>query len=133
MFPKQAANSLVTETSQYFVFFCRSVYYAIFAKRLIINVLRLILVILFFIAFLNITYWARHTWATIAAGLDIPKETISEALGHEIGSSVTSIYIDFNRQKVDDANRKVIDYINSVGSWIRLKQIIDSMTGLFND
>lgn len=79
------------------------------------------------------TYWARHTWATIAAGLDIPKETISEALGHEIGSSVTSIYIDFNRQKVDDANRKVIDYINSVGSWIRLKQIIDSMTGLFND
>ena len=79
------------------------------------------------------TYWARHTWATIAAGLDIPKETISEALGHEIGSSVTSIYIDFNRQKVDDANRKVIDYINSVGGWIRLKQIIDSITGLFND
>ncbi|MBW9277651.1 site-specific integrase [Bacteroides fragilis] len=79
------------------------------------------------------TYWARHTWATIAAGLDIPKETISEALGHEIGSSVTSIYIDFNRQKVDDANRKVIDYINSVGGWMRLNQIIGSIAGLFND
>ena len=77
------------------------------------------------------TYWARHTWATIAAGLDIPKETISEALGHEIGSSVTSIYIDFNRQKVDDANRKVIDYINSVGSWMRLKLIIDDIMSLF--
>lgn len=25
-------------------------------------------------------YWARHTWATIAASLDIPKETISQAL-----------------------------------------------------
>ena len=62
MFPKQAANSLVTETLQYFVFFCRSVYYAIFAKCLIINVLRLIRTILFFIAFLNITYAARHTW-----------------------------------------------------------------------
>ena len=63
MFPKQAANSLVTETSQYFVFFCRYVCSAILAKCLIINVLRLILVILFFIAFLNITYAACHTFA----------------------------------------------------------------------
>ena len=57
-------------------------------------------------------YWARHTWATIAASLDIPKETISAALGHEIGSSITSIYIDFNQKKVDRANRMVIDYVN---------------------
>ena len=60
------------------------------------------------------SYWARHTWATIAAELDIPKETISEALGHEIGSAVTSIYIKFDRKKIDEANRKVIDYLNSV-------------------
>ena len=46
---------------------------------------------------------------------------------------MTSIYINFNRQKVDDANRKVIDYINSVGGWMRLNQIIDSIIGLFND
>ena len=59
------------------------------------------------------SYWSRHTWATLAAFLDIPKEIISAGLGHEIGSSVTSIYIDFNLQKVDDANRKVIDYVNS--------------------
>lgn len=58
------------------------------------------------------SYWSRHTWATIAAGLDIPKETISEALGHSIGSEVTSIYIRFDRKKVDAANRKVIDYVN---------------------
>ena len=57
------------------------------------------------------TYWSRHTWATIAAELDIPKETISEALGHEIGSRVTSVYIKFNQKKVDEANRKVIDYV----------------------
>jgi len=57
------------------------------------------------------SYWARHTWATLAAELDIPKETISAALGHNIGSSVTSIYIDFDRKKIDDANRKVIDYL----------------------
>lgn len=58
------------------------------------------------------SYWARHTWATIAASLDIPKETISAALGHEIGSRITSIYIDFDQSKVDEANRKVIDYLN---------------------
>ena len=60
------------------------------------------------------SYWSRHTWATIAASLDIPKETISAALGHELGSRVTSIYIDFDQRKVDEANRKVIDYINSL-------------------
>lgn len=58
------------------------------------------------------SYWARHTWATIAAELDIPKETISAALGHEIGSSITSIYIRYDQKKVDEANRKVIDYVN---------------------
>lgn len=58
------------------------------------------------------TYWARHTWATIAANLDIPFETISAALGHSYGSSTTNIYIDFNQKKVDEANRKVIDYVN---------------------
>nr|DAV21887.1 MAG TPA: Integrase [Caudoviricetes sp.] len=58
------------------------------------------------------SYWSRHTWATIAAELDIPKETISAALGHNIGSAVTSIYINFDYKKVDEANRKVIDYVN---------------------
>lgn len=60
------------------------------------------------------SYWARHTWATIAAELDIPKETISAALGHEIGSDITSIYIKFNKSKIDEANRKVLDYLNDV-------------------
>lgn len=56
------------------------------------------------------TYWARHTWATIAASLDIPKETIAAALGHG-GNTVTDIYIDFDRKKIDEANRKVIDWV----------------------
>jgi site-specific recombinase XerD len=56
------------------------------------------------------TYWARHTWATIAASLDIPKEVIAHALGHG-NDTVTDIYINFDMKKVDDANRKVIDYI----------------------
>ena len=55
-------------------------------------------------------YWARHTWASIAASLDIPKETIAQALGHS-QNSVTDIYIDFDRTKVDRANRKVLDWV----------------------
>lgn len=56
------------------------------------------------------TYWARHTWATIAGKLDIPKETIAASLGHG-GNTVTDIYIDFDRDKIDDANRKVLDWV----------------------
>ncbi len=56
------------------------------------------------------SYWARHSWATIAASLDIPKETIAAALGHG-GNSVTDIYIDFDRSKVDAANRRVLDWV----------------------
>lgn len=56
------------------------------------------------------TYWARHTWATIAASLDIPKDTIAAALGHG-GNTVTDIYIDFDQKKVDEANRRVLDWV----------------------
>lgn len=55
-------------------------------------------------------YHARHTWASLAAELDIPKETIAAAPGHS-QSSVTDIYIDFDQRKVDEANRRVIDYV----------------------
>ncbi|KAB6085300.1 tyrosine-type recombinase/integrase [Bacteroides xylanisolvens] len=110
-FPKQAANSLVTETSQYFVFFCRSVCSAILAKCLIINVLRLIIVILFFIAFLNITYMARHTWATTAYYCEIHPGIISEAMGHS-SITVTETYLKpFRNKKIDEANRQVVDFV----------------------
>lgn len=56
------------------------------------------------------TYWARHSWATIAASLDIPRDTIAHALGHG-GNTVTDIYIDFDQRKVDEANRQVIDWV----------------------
>ena len=60
------------------------------------------------------TYWARHTWATIASSLDIPVDIIGRALGHSwVNKMVTSIYIKFDNKKVDDANRSVIDAINS--------------------
>lgn len=57
------------------------------------------------------SYWSRYSWATYAAELDIPKDTISEALGHKYGSNITGVYIKFSRDKIDAANRKVIDYV----------------------
>lgn len=58
------------------------------------------------------TYYARHSWATVAADRDVSYDVISAALGHSIANPTTAIYINFNQKKVDDANRKVIDYIN---------------------
>lgn len=57
-------------------------------------------------------YTARRSWATIAAELDIPKEIIGKALGHsEWDSTTTDLYISFDYKKVDEANRKVLDYL----------------------
>lgn len=73
------------------------------------------------------TYYARHTWATIAAKLEIPKETIAAALGHG-GNSVTDIYINFDQKKVDEANRKVLNYLKETKKkQILLSSILESL------
>ena len=108
MFPKQAANSLVTETLQYFVLFCRSDYHAILVKCLIINDLRLIRTILFFIAFLNITYIIRHTFATVLKRSGVNIAIISESLGHS-DLSTTQIYLDsFENSQIDAAMQHLL-------------------------
>ena len=108
MFPKQAANSLVTETLQYFVLFCRSDYHAILVKCLIINDLRLIRTILFFIAFLNITYTARHSFASVLKKSGVNIALISEALGHS-DLTTTQIYLDsFDNEQIDNAMKNLL-------------------------
>lgn len=62
------------------------------------------------------SYWARHTWATIASSIDIPKDTIAHALGHG-NNTVTDIYIDFDQNKVDEANRRVLDWVFYGKDW----------------
>ena len=111
-FQKQAANSLVTETLQYFVLFCRSDYHAILVKCLIINDLRLIRTILFFIAFLNITYTARHSWATAARNHNVPLPVISAGMGHT-SERTTQIYLSaLEASVIDSANRKILASLN---------------------
>ena len=58
------------------------------------------------------SYTYRHTWAKLEDELDIPKETIAAGLGHAQNATVTDVYIDFNRKKVDAANRRVLDYVS---------------------
>lgn len=57
------------------------------------------------------TYWARHSWATIARKLKISKDDIALALGHSSGHNVTEIYINEDLEAVDAANRRVLDYV----------------------
>lgn len=57
------------------------------------------------------SYYSRHTFASLGVELHIPIELVSESLGHKIGSPTTAIYVHYLRQQVDDATRKIIDYI----------------------
>lgn len=61
----------------------------------------------------NITvYSARYTFASIGAELEIPRETIALCLGHS-WADVTAHYISYDIKRIDDAVRKIIDYVNS--------------------
>lgn len=55
-------------------------------------------------------YYARHTWATIGAFLDIPDNTLSQALGHQ-ANATTEIYINRDTRKINQANALVLNYI----------------------
>lgn len=60
------------------------------------------------------SYYTRHSWATIAYGIGIPKDIISQALGHAMGAEMTEIYIERDERVVDEANRKVLDYLKDI-------------------
>ena len=58
------------------------------------------------------TYYARHCWATFAYEAGVPLDIISQALGHSSGNRTTLIYVKYDQNKVDEANRTVIDFVN---------------------
>lgn len=58
------------------------------------------------------TYYARHSWATIArneCGVDC--DTVNEALNHVSRDKVTDIYIARDWRRVWEANRKVLTLV----------------------
>ena len=61
------------------------------------------------------TYYARHCWATFAHEAGVSLDVISQALGHSSGNRTTLIYVKFDQEKVDRANRTVIDFLLGSG------------------
>lgn len=62
------------------------------------------------------TYYARHTWATMARNeCDIDFDTVHLALNHtKTGEGkITEIYLRRDFSKIWEANRKVVDYVMS--------------------
>lgn len=58
-------------------------------------------------------YYARASWASFAYNkLDLPMDVISQALGHKSGLRVTNFYVKRGEEKVDKANRQLIDMLN---------------------
>ncbi len=60
------------------------------------------------------SYWARHSWATIARKIGVSLDDIALALGHSDGKHETTlIYIDETeiREAIDKANRRVLDWV----------------------
>lgn len=58
------------------------------------------------------SYTARHTWATLAYHCEIHPGIISEAMGHS-SISVTETYLKpFNMSKINEANLKIISFVN---------------------
>lgn len=58
------------------------------------------------------TYWARHSWSTLAYELGFSVDIIGQGLGHRDNQHrITMVYIKPDQRKVDEANRAVIDAI----------------------
>lgn len=58
------------------------------------------------------TYYARHSWATIASEINISDDDISLSLGHTLNNNLLEIYIKRDTSRIDRANRIVLDSIS---------------------
>lgn len=60
-------------------------------------------------------YTARYSFGSIAANdLDISEQTIGQCLGHSWSRHVTARYIAHDQRRIDNAVRRVVDYVAGV-------------------
>lgn len=58
------------------------------------------------------TYWARHSFATLAYEIGLSMDIIADCLGHKSAQNrITQIYVRKDQKRIDEANRKVINYL----------------------
>jgi integrase len=58
-------------------------------------------------------YAARHSWATIARNnCGVSMDDVAMCLNHKSGYNTTDQYVKKDWSIIDNANRKVIDYLN---------------------
>ena len=80
------------------------------------------------------SYYARHSWASIAAEVDVPMDVIGQALGHSTPYTTTDIYVNRRLRKIDEANRCVIDYLSKTKrDTVGYKNPGDVTTGEYED
>ena len=105
VFGNNPANGLVTEILQYSVQFCFFNIQQNRENQFILNKLRSICTVLFWVAFWGITHIARHTYATIMLTKGVSIESVSKMLGHT-NITTTQIYAKVLNQKiVNEVNR----------------------------
>lgn len=56
-------------------------------------------------------YWARHTFASLVIETGGTMEILAGALGHAYGPRITAGYVTLQQRQVDEAVRRVFDYI----------------------
>ena len=58
-------------------------------------------------------YWARHTFASLVIETGGTMEILAGALGHSYGPRITAGYVTLQQRQVDEAVRRVFDYIST--------------------
>jgi integrase len=68
------------------------------------------------------TYYARHSWATIARNrCGVSKSDIDECLNHvDPATKMADVYIGKDWKRIDESNRKVIDYVFGGGNFVTI-------------
>ena len=108
------ANGLVTEILQYFSIFCFFRKWQNGENQLILNRLCFICAVLFGLALGEITYVARHTFATtIALTKGVPIETVSKMLGHT-SIKTTEIYAKVINDKISNDMDLLAEKLNGI-------------------